>query len=202
MASNRQEIDLYIAELRPRLDYLAPRYIALAALFIVVLTTIFSFVLKQSNNGLREVLADKQASASALEVQKQALQKTIPSGDIEALEKDVDDLRSKLANRREIFRLISGKNTGNTEGFSGQLEALSRHSHADIRLESFLILDQGAQIMMTGDALSAALVPVYLEKLRSENAFSSTVFGAMKITRESNQSLVRFHLNEEEDPSS
>ena len=202
MVSNRQEIDLFIPELRPRLDYLAPRFIAAAALAIVVLTTLFSFVLKQSNSNLREVLADKQKAASSLEVQKQALQKTMPSGDIEVLENDVEKLRHKLANRREIFRLISGKNTGNIEGFSGQLEAISRHSNANIRLESFLILDQGAKIMMAGDAVNAALVPVYLENLRSEEAFSSTVFGAMKITRQPERSLVRFLLNEELDPSS
>lgn len=203
MSNYRQEIDLYIPELRPKIDYLAPKYIAAAAVLMVIAVVVSSVILQAGNRQLSTELTEINTSKDSQEVQLQVLRQSTNSQNADALESQVESLKEQLAARREVYRLIADESTGNRKGFSGQLQALAKHGSSQLSVESFLVFDRGHQVRMTGGATSAAAVPIYLEKLRAEPVFNRTIFGSLSIQQETSEALVRFRMNvDEKEPSS
>jgi hypothetical protein len=105
-------------------------------------------------------------------------------------ERDADPALVAELKRREretddksrVLDLLSGESVGNTEGFSGHLEALGRRHPQGLWLEDIRIANGGRQLMLAGRTLQADLVPRFLAELRAEPAFAGTAFATFTLS--------------------
>ena len=98
-----------------------------------------------------------------------------------AREAELSALAERLKDRLQIVDALRTGAVGTTTGFSSYMLAFSRQSVAGLWLTGFDISAGGREISMKGRALSADLVPVYLEHLKREAPMQGRSFGSMLI---------------------
>lgn len=195
--SQRQEVNLYLAELRPKIDYLSPMTVARGAVtLLLVLLLIACFDLYQ-NYQLSHEIVEREASIAQLNQQIADVKKQIPKSQGLKLDREIHGLGIEIQRREAISRLIDGQSIGNTHGFSEQLTALGENASDKISLTEFGFWVGGDVISMEGKTRTPESVPSYVDRLRQSESFSDSVFGPMKIARVKTQSLLNFSLNQD-----
>lgn len=118
------------------------------------------------------VLAEKKKVSDVLA----NLEKVIPKGTVRSLEIEVERLKSERDRKLQIKSLLSGMALGNIKGFSGHLEGLAKEIIPDVWLTS-IDIDNGGQILgIQGSTLDPKLVPRFMQRLSSEQAFAGSEF--------------------------
>ena len=107
-------------------------------------------------------LKDLQAQQEALGA-KSAVRKPDPN-----LETRVLDLNTQVKVRQEIIGALKGGSVGMTAGFSEYMRAFSRQHVEGVWLTAFDIAAGGSDLTIAGRALSADLIPAYLQRLNKE----------------------------------
>lgn len=122
--------------------------------------------------------------------------------------KQVDELKKKLAQmekngqlQRKIELLTAERNQkqliinrlkdpsfANTKGFSSHLEGLAEQKVPDLWLTGILLEQGGTQLLLDGSTLQASLVPHYLQRLSSEDAYSGKQFRTFLLERPEEES--------------
>lgn len=195
--NQRQEVNLYLDELRPKIDYLSPTMVARGAVtLLLVLLLIACFDLYQ-NYQLNHDITEREASIAQLNKKIGEVKKKIPKSQGIKLDREIHGLGIEIQRREAISRLIDGQSIGNTHGFSEQLTALGENSSDKISLTEFGFLVGGDVISMKGQTRTAQSVPSYVDRLRQSESFSDSVFGPMAIARVKKQTLLDFSLNQD-----
>lgn len=116
------------------------------------------------------------------------------------LEQEVVRLSDELERMKHVRQAISGARFGNQEGFSGFYEGLARQHISGIWLTHVSLSHGGTRLSFRGKAISAELVPVYLQRLAGEQAFSGMSFNLLELTRsEADPSIIEFSVGTERD---
>lgn len=122
-------------------------------------------------------LKDVQAQQEALGA-KSAVRKPDPG-----LAANVLDLSTRVKMRQEIVGALKGGSVGTTAGFSEYMRAFSRQHVDGVWLTAFDIAAGGSDLTIAGRALSADLIPAYLQRLNKEAPMQGRRFASVTINQ-------------------
>lgn len=136
---------------------------------------------------LRSIEAEARAVAASLKEAAVAEQKVsgeqVPRKPNAELEARLRELTVQLEARQEIIDALKSGAVGTTGGFSEYMRVFSRQSLEGLWLTSFDIAAGGNELTMAGRALSADLVPAYLQRLNREPPMQGRQFASMVINQ-------------------
>jgi len=197
--SQRQEVNLYLPQLQPTVDYLSVAVVArgiVLLLFMLLMTVFFDVYQNQQLQGDIEL---RQTSIDSLQQQITHVKKQLPKSQAIRLDREIRALGVEIKRRQAISRLIDGQSIGNTEGFSEQLSMLSQKSSTKISLTQFGLSAGGDVVSLVGETRTPESVPAYIDRLRQSDSFSTSVFGPMSIFRQNSSALLNFSLNQKDE---
>lgn len=178
-----QQVNLYLPELKPKVELLGAKRAAMILLGVCVLMLLQSLVSTFDNQRLEKAVAELELQQSE---QRQAIDRisaNLPRSQAAMVQQEVDKLRIELQRRQRIYQLINQQNLGNSDGFSAQLVALARQHDKAISLNGFELARGGKHFDFYGQARIAEALPQYLQRLKRESAFDTTTFGDLVIER-------------------
>lgn len=136
---------------------------------------------------LRAIEAQAQASARSLKEASLAYEKVagprIAPKASPHLEARVAELNAQLKARAEVVDALKTGAVGSTAGFSEYMRVFSRQSLDGLWLTGFDIAAGADELTITGRALSADLVPAYLQRLNREGPMKGRQFASMVINQ-------------------
>lgn len=179
-----QQINLYLPEFQPRREPVNARHMGLAVLAVLVIMILWSLWSASRSHELESRLDAERTELQAVQAQVEELSEQRPERRGASVEEQVAKLRDEVRRREQILRLITRQNLGNAEGFSRQLQTLARQSMDDLALSRISLLSGGNYVELAGRVEQPELVPVYLQRLRSEQSFSQVRFGVLDVARE------------------
>lgn len=109
----------------------------------------------------------------------------------------LDDSLRMLAERQAVLNLIQGTTLGDTDGFSRHLRALARQDVKGVWLTSLALSAQGDKTRLEGRAISAELIPMYVQDVTAEAPFAEQRFHRFRIDNpaDDNESALHFSMN-------
>jgi Tfp pilus assembly protein PilN len=190
----RQEVNLYLPELRPQFDPLSPKLAAAACGVVAVLMLLMA----AASYWQIQVIETQNL---ALQTQQQQLEKTVtdlrraaPKSHAARINLELEKLREDVASRQLIREIISGQNLGNAQGFSGHFHGFSRQVGRELALQRFYLSRGGAHVELQGVARKAAAVPRFVELLQGEAPFKRATFGQLQIVQPQGADTAREEL--------
>lgn len=178
-----QNVNLYVAELRPRRVILPARQLLLAWLLVLLaimaLQALLQWRAAQAEAALRQAQQGFQSTQRALESVEARLAQYAPD---EGLRAEIQRLSRHLQATRALqgaLRPDDGRATAQT--FVGLLEGLSRQRLDGLWLTGINLLDEGREVQLRGRMIQPELLPIYLQRLQSEPAFSGRSFNVMNL---------------------
>lgn len=145
--------------------------------------------------GVYEDYRLREVEAQALAVERKLKEARLPHEKLVAdlgkrkpdpsLELKIAELNVDLRTRREIIEALKGGAIGSVDGFSEYMRAFARQAIAGLWLTGFDIAAGGIELTITGRALTADLVPGYLERLTRERSLQGRQFASMRISQSS-----------------
>jgi Tfp pilus assembly protein PilN len=109
-----------------------------------------------------------------------------------ALEAGINALTAERDRKAQALAALSLREASGTEGFSPQFIGLARQRVNGLWLTNIEV--SGAQLALTGVALSEELIPRYLRRLGSESVFAGTAFQQALLERAGDGNELRFEL--------
>jgi len=194
----KQQINLYQAQYRPE-TRMFPAGIMLQATGVLLLAMLLMYGFAQHRLGNIERELDvmaNQESAALDRLQKIGPLITSMTGETNWAEQLDDSLRL-LAERQAVLELIRGSTLGETQGFSRHLRALARQDVDGIWLTHILLSGRGDKTRLEGRAIRAELIPLYVQELTAETAFSAQRFHRFQIESptDDGETALRFSMN-------
>jgi len=191
-----QQVNLYTDELRPRKEKLqAGTAISILVVGLVLVAFVAGFLTYQNS-----VMANK---ASRLDRQNQQLEQAVAelTAAVQARQPDseVEEALARvtqtLARRQRLLEKVESLVLSDGRQFSPQMAALARQIPEDVWLTG-VILESGAdKVTIEGRSREGALVPLYLENLGEEAAFTGRTFGAFRLSRPEEGRWIDFHVS-------
>jgi hypothetical protein len=99
-----------------------------------------------------------------------------------SIEARLKDLAVELDRRQQALRYLRSGGGGQRSGFADRIEALARQQLDGLWLKGVTFTSRPGDFALTGSALSAELVPIYLAKLAGEPAFAGTKLQIFEIS--------------------
>lgn len=96
------------------------------------------------------------------------------------LQEEIARLEAQLATRQNVVSVLMRGEVGNKEGFSEYFRALSRQTPEGLWLTGFEVTGSG-DIAISGRALNAEMVPVFISQLNREPALAGKNFDTLEI---------------------
>lgn len=100
-----------------------------------------------------------------------------------ALIREAGDAEAQLAALRHVSEILQNGDLGNTRGYANVFRALARQHQDGLWLTGVNIGGGGADMSLQGRALTATLVPAYIERLTREPVLQGKSFGNLQITQ-------------------
>ena len=91
-------------------------------------------------------------------------------------------LEMELKSARDAMGVLEGGVLGNRSGFASYLQAFSRQALDGLWLTGFTV-DGAGEVAIQGRALSANLLPEYIQKMNKEPALQGRAFSALEMRR-------------------
>lgn len=176
-----QQINLYVAELRPRTDYLSAGKCVSAALVLVLVLAAVSLKMVLAEGSLTAEVAKLEQSSQELQAELEKLKRPPDQAVKQQLERQIELARAGLANRQRLSEVLEGEALGNTAGFSEQVKALSDFLPAGLSLDCFGLASGGRQLNLKGQSHKADTIAAFLAQLRRHDVFAETRFGELNV---------------------
>lgn len=189
-----QQINLYLPEFQPNREPLRSIHMlwGLAAfILLLILITIFT---AYQNRQRADVVAQQRLQLEEIKARAVQIEQQRPTGNLAELEVQAENMLKELKRREQVYQVIANKDLGNNSGFSAHLQALGRQSLDTISLEAFSLLAGGNYVELAGKTTSVDQVPLYVQRLRSEAAFSQAGFGVLNAQPQSASGVFQFSL--------
>ena len=103
------------------------------------------------------------------------------------LDSEIRRVSRELDQRIQIVNELSKGSFGNTNGFSKQFEALARQHVDGSWLTSINMGGGGVFVSLKGMTHAPELVPIYLQRLLTEDVFAKVAFNVMALERSAEQ---------------
>lgn len=92
-------------------------------------------------------------------------------------------LEARLKERESLLLALEAGRLGDMEGYSDALRALGRNAGQGVWITSFSVARGGSQLGISGRALDAERIPVWLRSLNAEKVFQGRPIAFLKATR-------------------
>ncbi|MDI9246666.1 PilN domain-containing protein [Marinobacter sp. CHS3-4] len=199
-SDERQEVDLYVEELRPRKEKLqAGSAVALLMVVLLFLIAVAGFV-RYQNAELTTKLADQQRRTDQLQQTVDQLTREAearqPDPQIEAALQRVNDT---LIRRQRLLAQVERLMTDDSAGFAASLSALARQVPGGLWLTRIQLNSQTDHVALNGRTQAGQLVPQYLEALGEEPAFQGRTFGLFRLDRGEDKRWIEFSVATDQD---
>lgn len=176
-----QQINLYQPLLRRQKKVFSFRTMAqITAILIIGMLLIYAYGRWQTRL-LDQQLTQLRDQERAAVTRLTELTRKADGRGLLALDARIQALRGELDARRRILAHMSGRELGNTGGFGAHLSGLARQTVEGLWLTRVWLADGGARVALHGNTYSPELMPRYLQKLGSEEAFNGTQFKQVRM---------------------
>jgi Tfp pilus assembly protein PilN len=189
-----QQINLYLPEFRPNREPLRAIHMLWASLVLAVILVLFSVYSNHQHSLLEDQLAQEKTAQQNMLTQLQMISASKPAQNSAELDIKIEQLQKKLQRHTQILNMISHQDLGNDKGFSAQVNTLGQVSLSTISLETFSLQRGGKYAELSGLTRSADQIPLYMQRLRKEEAFVNVGFGVLNIERDEQSGLLKFNL--------
>jgi hypothetical protein len=180
-----QQINLYSPLFRKQKKVFSAVAIAQAIGVVVLFIAVFNFYVAAQTSLLELRAADSgRQLKSDLERLKVSASSESPEARAKTLSERKRKLETALAERAQALQAMESGALGRTEGYASVLRALARLSMEGVWLTRVRFSDENGEASIIGRALRPGLVPVYLERLRSEERLRGQEFASLEITRQ------------------
>ncbi len=191
-----QQINLYQPILRKQEKVFSAKNLLQGNLLVFLgLLLLYGYTAMQTRT-IQAQLAQVQEQREAQIKQLAELAKQFPAKEKDpGLKGRVDKALEELQHKRMLLAAVNNMGLDNDSGFSEHLNALARQDLPQLWLQH-IHLQQGQQVRLYGSAYQAEQVPLYLQRLGQEKAFSGTAFHSVEIARNEEQpGQVDFNLS-------
>lgn len=174
-----QQVNLYSDEFRPKKDPLSVTNMLVALAVLWLLGAGYAAWLYWDVHQSQAQLAHFTGQNRALQTQIESYQAQLAArAKDQYLETEQSRLRLSLSNTQGLLDAIAkGMNEeGNRIAFASIMVALAKHQLEPLWLEQIKILTGGERVVLTGSTTKPEAVPLYLEALGRETAFSGRAF--------------------------
>jgi hypothetical protein len=191
-----QQINLYSPIFRKQEKVFSATTLLQGFVLIVVVVAVFfySISLQTSVLQIRSAESGRQLK-SELERLKAYGAGESPAERAKALAERKKALEASLASQTQALAALDSGELGRAEGYSELLRALARISMEGVWLTRIQFAEGSGELSIAGRASRAELVPVYLERLRSEEALRGQEFSRLEVTRPAKGAFVEFMLS-------
>ncbi|MTJ00284.1 MAG: PilN domain-containing protein [Marinobacter adhaerens] len=195
-----QQVNLYTDELRPRKERLqAGMAVGILVVGVVLVAFVAGFLTYENS-----VMANK---ASRLDQQNLQLEQAVAqlSAAVQARQPDaevkqaLERVTQTLARRQRLLERVESLVLSEDRSFSPQLAALARQIPEDVWLTGVILESGPDRVTIEGRSREGALVPLYLENLGEESAFTGRTFGVFRLSRTEEGRWIDFHVSSERD---
>ncbi|WP_111640412.1 hypothetical protein [Marinimicrobium alkaliphilum] len=189
-----QQINLYLPEFRPQRQRLSLSQLAVAALVLALALGVWSTWNHLGNNRLVEAIAVERAQVDLLRADVARTQNALGVTGGPDIERELARLEEDIAQRERILTVITRQNLGNAQGFSRQMSALARQSLEDVQVQHFALRRGGEYAELRGVTRRADQIPVYVQRLRTEDSFRQVRFGVLQVEQGESRAAMPFSL--------
>lgn len=192
-----QQINLYSPIFRKQQKVFSATTMLQGVVLIVVVVGVFYYALS-----LQSSLLEIRASDSARQLQGELERlkaygvRESPAERAKALAERKKALEASLASQTLALKAFESGALGRAEGYAPLLRSLARVSVAGVWLTRIHVAEGSGELSLAGRATRAQLVPVYLERLRAEEALRGQTFSRLEVARVAapGQAFVEFAL--------
>jgi hypothetical protein len=164
----QQSVNLYLPEMRPRVDWLSAQRFSLTLLASLAIVASLAGYGLWERGQRQQILADLEVQIADETVIAEQMESTlIGSATDEGLVAEVAAREASIATLNATLETLRAVNQGNLLGFATYLKNLSRASSDGLWLTRINIGNGGRSALLEGYALESALVPAFIEKLSS-----------------------------------
>ena len=184
----KQQINLYQPIFRKKKEVLsAIAMLQVFALLLAVLSAWYGYALYQLQQ-LEAQQATTMENLDRMRIQVAELEaKQRDRAPSKLLDSEIRRVTRELDRRIRIVNVLSAGSFGNTNGFSAQFEALARQHVDGAWLTSINIGEGGIFVRLKGMTHAPELVPIYLQRLLTEDVFANVAFNVMALERSAEQ---------------
>ena len=188
-----QQINLYNAAFAPKRDFSTLSGLAAAwgIAVLVVLVAMLAMGIRTSNVKHNLVQESQVRVAAQAEMTRMASRLSARKSD-PGLAAELARLEDGLASRKEVMSTLDVGVIGDSQGFSGSLEASARQSFSGLWLTGLKVASAGQDVVLEGRAVRPDLVPGYLKRLNREEVMQGHSFAELEMRRpDSNKTAKR-----------
>jgi len=179
-----QQINLYSPIFRKQQKVFSAATMLQGMLLIVVVVGVFYYAVSLQSSLLEIRATDSgRQLQSELERLKAYGARESPAERAKLLAERKKALEAGLASQTVALKAFESGALGRTEGYAPLLRALARVSVEGVWLTRIQVAEGTGELSLTGRATRAELVPVYLERLRSEEALRGQTFSRLEVVR-------------------
>jgi len=179
-----QQINLYSPLFRKQKKLLSAMLLLQATGLLVLAVAGFYFYLSAQTSRLEARVADSSRQLqNELEQLKVHGTQQSPDARVKLLAERRKKLEAEFSERTQALQAMDKGAAGRTEGYSGLLRALARLSMDGIWLTRVRFSEERGEAFIAGRAARPELVPLYLQRLRTEERLQGQDFSSLEITR-------------------
>ena len=185
MTTGTQQINLYVAELRPRRDVLSAGRAALLIVLLVVVAALFVSWEQWRQTQLSRELAQIEARIQTQAPRVEALEQEAASRATDAaLLREAGNREEQAAQTLQLLAFMEQVTLGNMVGYSEHLKDLSRASFQGIWLTDISLEGDANSVSLQGFVTSPAMLPDYVSRLGGgRSTLSSRSFHRLTTSR-------------------
>jgi hypothetical protein len=191
-----QQVNLYQPILRKQEKVFSAKTLLQGNLLVLTgLLLLYTYTVVQTR-GMQAQLTQVQQQRDEQTRQLTELVKQYPPKNRDAsLKPRIEKEQASLQHKRRLLAAVGELGLDEESGFSAHLTGLARQDLPQLWLQH-IYLHQGKEVALKGSAFEAEQVPIYLQRLANEKAFSGTAFQQVEIARsEEHAGRVDFLLN-------
>jgi Tfp pilus assembly protein PilN len=180
-----QQINLYSPIFRKQQKVFSATTMLQGVALIVVVVAVFYYTVSLQSSLLEIRAADsgRQLQAELERLKAYGVRGDSPAERAKALAERKKALEASLATQTLALKAFESGALGRTEGYARLLRALARVSVDGVWLTRIQVAEGTGELSLTGRATRAELVPVYLERLRSDEALRGQTFSRLDLVR-------------------
>ncbi|MYN47498.1 MSHA biogenesis protein MshI [Pseudoduganella sp. FT93W] len=177
-----QQINLYNVAFEPQKNYATTPVVLGVVLTTVLALGVFTALAKSQLGETRAQAQKVQAELDARLASKTAATAAfVAPRKSEALQQEVDQASTTLANLQKVAGLLDQGHSGAVHGYSPYFRALARRTSDGLWLTGVQIVGNGDSIGLQGRALKPGLLPPYLAGLSGEAVLRGKKFAQLDL---------------------
>jgi hypothetical protein len=179
-----QQINLVNDALRKQKEILStPTLVRLVGGFFLLLCLIAGYLFQQTHKLETERADWIRRTEDARNGMTQAAQQFPPRQPSPMLQAEIKNAEVKIQSRDRVFEVLNGGSVGKSQGFSAFMQAFARQGVSGLWLTGVSVNGAGDQMRISGNAMSADLIPQYITRLSSEQALRGRKFTAFQVSQ-------------------